>query len=563
MKSGFLLSLLFAISIALPSQNLEYALSQEDYTGSAINDLEIVGDKIILAGGAGSCMLPARWLFDTSGRFLDFRLLEIPYGYGYVTSIHYDSLAGHLLLLAYTQVADDVAGSSIYAWTLDTQFNIISSKDLFGEPVSVYHQPRFSHRFITAVEGEDLVIFDRQYSEVNRVDITSTPFSIRDAFLIDSNIIAFDFDTGEEALIQHISWDGALVQSSKFSQSLSVFPAGHHRIYALGTDSIIRKYRFPELSLADSITLPPASGYAMKKITERLFEVIVYRHDSTASVMIFDTALQYQDEISSGLKNENKIQGKLKGGTYYNSGDYYGYLPGSFLSSPSFIPFLRKTDLADRSFRRQALSIHHVSLKNEVTPVDTGRTMDGRPWQFYSGDDPLVYEITFENNSDSVIHNFCYYCDIQYSFNCVRYNEYQFIDSVVLNPGEQLVLSDTVYPYFILADRGLHFYVAAPNHLLSDSSTYAYRVADLTTARKELPQPGALELFPNPATDRIYLGWEAAGNWYYQIADLKGTLIREGKLTEDFVQLSHLLPGFYIMKIFDGTEVRVNRFIKQ
>lgn len=54
MKSGFLLSLLFAISIALPAQNFEYALSQEDFDGSAINDLEIVGDKIILAGGAGS-----------------------------------------------------------------------------------------------------------------------------------------------------------------------------------------------------------------------------------------------------------------------------------------------------------------------------------------------------------------------------------------------------------------------------------------------------------------------------------------------------------------------------
>jgi hypothetical protein len=558
------MSLLFAISMALTAQNFEYALSQEGFVGSAINDLEIVGDKIIIAGGAGSCMLPAWWLFDTSGRFLDFRLLEIPYGYGYVTTIHYDSLAGHLLLLAYTQVADDVAGSSIYAWTLDTQFNIISSKDLFGEPVSVYHQPRFSHQFITAVEGEDLVIFDRQYSEVNRVDIMTASISIRDAFLLDSNIIAFDYDTGEEALIHHFSWDGTLIQSGKFLPSQEVFPAGHDRIYSLGKDSIIRKYSFPELSLADSITLPPAAGYEMKKISERLFEVIVYRHDSTASVMIFDTALQYQDEISSGLKNENKIQGKLKGRTYYNSGDYYGYLPGSFLNSPPFVPFLRKTDLADRSFRRQTLTIHHVSLKNEVTPVDTGRTMDGRPWQFYSGDDPLVYEITFENNSDSVVHNFCYYSDIQFSFNCVRYNGYQFIDSVIINPGQQLVVSDTVYPYFILADRGLNFYVAAPNHLLSDSSTYAYRVDDLTTAQRDSRQPTALELFPNPATDRIYLQWEASGrNRYYQIVDLKGTLIREGELTENLIQLSHLPPGFYLMKIFEGQEVRVSRFIKQ
>jgi hypothetical protein len=76
-----------------------------------------------------------------------------------------------------------------------------------------------------------------------------------------------------------------------------------------------------------------------------------------------------------------------------------------------------------------------------------------------------------------------------------------------------------------------------------------------------------MSLYPNPATDILYIGMEAGcKNSGIGIYDLSGRLLKNVTMdlqSKQSIDVSFLRNGLYILKINDGKNTRVQRFIKQ
>jgi hypothetical protein len=75
-----------------------------------------------------------------------------------------------------------------------------------------------------------------------------------------------------------------------------------------------------------------------------------------------------------------------------------------------------------------------------------------------------------------------------------------------------------------------------------------------------------IKLYPNPAADMIYLVSKGLRNVTIEIYDIRGQLLKSIKAdlqTENRISISDLANGIYIIKINDGKNVSVQRFIKQ
>jgi uncharacterized repeat protein (TIGR02543 family) len=73
----------------------------------------------------------------------------------------------------------------------------------------------------------------------------------------------------------------------------------------------------------------------------------------------------------------------------------------------------------------------------------------------------------------------------------------------------------------------------------------------------------ALCVFPNPASDMLYIKGEGSENLSISIFDLTGTIVWNGMVNGQSVNLSQLPAGCYILKIFNHTESKIIRFVKQ
>lgn len=78
---------------------------------------------------------------------------------------------------------------------------------------------------------------------------------------------------------------------------------------------------------------------------------------------------------------------------------------------------------------------------------------------------------------------------------------------------------------------------------------------DTTNAVERLDDSSML-LFPNPATDKIYIDIPQDQN--YLILDYMGKYVKEGIICHDGIDISHQMPGLYFLKIGDA----FMRFIK-
>jgi hypothetical protein len=134
----------------------------------------------------------------------------------------------------------------------------------------------------------------------------------------------------------------------------------------------------------------------------------------------------------------------------------------------------------------------------------------------------LQYDLTVENVSDTIVTDFAYFTDDGFGGFCSVFNNYRYVNNIILLPGEQLTFSDTMAPYVISRDRGLLFYAAAANHQLSDSAFSSYAVFDLTTSLKE-NHFEAISIYPNPAGNSLYLNLpDHQSNLNYQLFNSTG-----------------------------------------
>ncbi|WGH76009.1 endonuclease [Tenacibaculum tangerinum] len=74
------------------------------------------------------------------------------------------------------------------------------------------------------------------------------------------------------------------------------------------------------------------------------------------------------------------------------------------------------------------------------------------------------------------------------------------------------------------------------------------------------------KMYPNPATGNvlhIQLQNEEKSKVAYTISSVIGQVIAKGELTEDYIEIGNLQPGFYLLEISNGEEKMVQKFVKK
>jgi len=74
-------------------------------------------------------------------------------------------------------------------------------------------------------------------------------------------------------------------------------------------------------------------------------------------------------------------------------------------------------------------------------------------------------------------------------------------------------------------------------------------------------QTEELSIYPNPVVDRLYLTGTESGT-SFTLTEINGKRLAKGTITEDYIDISALKNGSYILQICTGIEVTRHRFIK-
>ena len=75
------------------------------------------------------------------------------------------------------------------------------------------------------------------------------------------------------------------------------------------------------------------------------------------------------------------------------------------------------------------------------------------------------------------------------------------------------------------------------------------------------PVVGALRVYPNPATDKLFIaGSEDLVS--YRLYDLRGALVSSASYTQPVVPLAGLQPGVYFLTVYSGRNCGTLRFVK-
>ncbi|MBK8506744.1 MAG: T9SS type A sorting domain-containing protein [Saprospiraceae bacterium] len=559
----FIVLILFFFRNTLTAQNFEYALSQKEFQESSIKTINITGNKVILGGGVGSCMSPAIWIFDTSGHYLSFQKLEVPYEYGFINDIRYDSTNEQFYMVAPVLVADDVGGASTVAFSFDSDLNLLQAKDLFPELGSGSIAKYQSHYLLTERQ-DSIIILDKKFEEIHGIGYVSNQYYTRDAWLVDSTLVIFQNSISSDARILLYNWDNQIIGNTIISNTSKVFLL-KQRLFTLGSDSILRKYSFPEIQLLDSTYLPNPGRLEGGNTHENTFEIISYLNKQ-AVVEIYDTNLNVVYSLSSGLTGELELQGLPSGQNYYHTGRYHDYqFDSSFYPNVyAVIPYLRKVNPIDQSIPRDHISITHISLKNDLHPISIQTAQNGRTTYRYDSRDPLISEISVRNTTSDTLYNFVIYKDIQGEINCALYNGYHYVENIKLPPGDTIQILDSIYVNYIIADRGLYYYTAAPNHMLSDSSNYPYVLADISTSIHQKNLPNKIRLYPNPASDilTLDLGERYGSTLQLEIFSITGQKISQIRVKTNQIDIQHLSPGIYYVRLIERDKIFLGAFIK-
>lgn len=85
-----------------------------------------------------------------------------------------------------------------------------------------------------------------------------------------------------------------------------------------------------------------------------------------------------------------------------------------------------------------------------------------------------------------------------------------------------------------------------------------------STATALLPTPAAaskVKAWPNPVRHTLYLGLEADKRCEWQLLDLAGRILGSGRTTS--VNVAHLPPGYYLLRLTDGIDTQQIPVIKK
>lgn len=70
-----------------------------------------------------------------------------------------------------------------------------------------------------------------------------------------------------------------------------------------------------------------------------------------------------------------------------------------------------------------------------------------------------------------------------------------------------------------------------------------------------------ISLYPNPIVDRVYISGIAV-DARFMIHDINGRIILEGKLINDYIDVSGLMAGSYVLRVDNGVKISHHRVVK-
>lgn len=80
---------------------------------------------------------------------------------------------------------------------------------------------------------------------------------------------------------------------------------------------------------------------------------------------------------------------------------------------------------------------------------------------------------------------------------------------------------------------------------------------ELSTLQTSNFSSETLNIYPNPASDRIYISDRSLQNADYQIADISGKIIAKGKFTGEYIPVNQFEKGIYFLKISNRKTAKI------
>jgi len=87
-----------------------------------------------------------------------------------------------------------------------------------------------------------------------------------------------------------------------------------------------------------------------------------------------------------------------------------------------------------------------------------------------------------------------------------------------------------------------------------------------STGIEEIPAENNINIFPNPASDYIYINstfFDGSGMWEYQIYDILGNCVQSGTIESNKINISQLSSGFYTVRFFNGGKQVIEKLMKE
>lgn len=141
----------------------------------------------------------------------------------------------------------------------------------------------------------------------------------------------------------------------------------------------------------------------------------------------------------------------------------------------------------------------------------------------------------------------------------VVYTDSIFLDTI--GYGYQFSRTETEYKW--LSDA----YSIPVLQIIKSNQSTRVRYFDTVdyTGINQMSQAAAMNLYPNPAGDIIYIAHRFGSSADYSVYDVSGRNVMNGMLTPDcnYIQVAGLTPGIYFLRLYEGDIYYRQTFIKK
>jgi len=131
--------------------------------------------------------------------------------------------------------------------------------------------------------------------------------------------------------------------------------------------------------------------------------------------------------------------------------------------------------------------------------------------------------------------------------------------------------SSTPFGMIGVFPRGYGYRLASGNNMLVTSIAVANNgnaircIEDVTTSMENSPSQNDIQIFPNPATDRVIISFEEIRNYHLSIFDMLGKTLYQQKLEDPIndVDIAFLPKGTYLIQVVAEGYFVTKKLIKQ